>query len=94
MSDSYVGTEIAEMQCPQEEAGGCPVLEKAKSVRLELSSLWETLAPVMQKISLVPAGQFTYENFQWAYLTVISRVFSVEVSKRYAHGLVGGDEGK
>eukprot|EP00941_MAST-03F_sp_MAST-3F-sp1_P005686 g5686.t1 len=82
--------ELQQMQCPP--TTGCPVVEKARAVHMELRKVWESLHPVMTKIQLVPNGQFTYENFQWAYLTVISRVFSVEVTKRYGFGLVDGRE--
>ena len=86
----FDASEIEEMQCT---ADGCPILGKARAVRAEIERLHAALRPAMERVGLVPDGRFTLDNFLWAYLTVVSRAFSIEATERYGHGIVGGGGG-
>ena len=73
------------LQCPEEWQ--CPVLERVRKQRKKVNTLYTQLRPVMTEF--FPKGEFTYDNFAWAYATTLSRAFSLNITERYGHTLVG-----
>ena len=77
------------LQCPHEDQ--CPIIARARKQRKKIEKVYAELTPVMR--DFFGKGQFTYENFAWAYATTLSRSFALNVTGRYGHTIFGADKG-
>eukprot|EP00939_MAST-03C_sp_MAST-3C-sp1_P004615 g4615.t1 len=84
----YTEEELAELQCPSFQS--CPVLEKLRRTKIELSTVWKTIEEPLRPH--FPDGALTYNNFLWSYATVSSRAFSINVTAAHGFALLSSDD--